>query len=260
MALIKCEKCGKMISDRTRACPKCGYGISKTDNITPSTKTKPKLTYLLVILVIAALLYYVGALLQKSAEKDLISSDNLLYSTEITNSSNDISWLFGSWECSTEYGRIQVEVSESSIIYKNGSNIEKGNYRIDGNILRMQCSGYTTTFELDFVNQRIDMGEGHWMHKTNSSGISSERNDNSYSFTTAQDVFAYLSSCEYCKGSNCITFHDMCLYTNGSCATAALEVVEFNETQAILEAYSPLLGGRIRFRVDKRGSTGFSVS
>lgn len=69
-------------------------------------------------------------------------------------------------------------------------------------------------------------------------------------FNTKQDVMVYLSSRSFSSGGNVITFEDMCMYGNGVCFTGAINVVDFNSTQAILEAYSPLVGGNIRFKVD----------
>ncbi len=69
-------------------------------------------------------------------------------------------------------------------------------------------------------------------------------------FNSKQDVMVYLSSRSFSSGGNVITFEDQCMYGNGQCFTGAINVIDFNSTQAILEAYSPLVGGNIRFKVD----------
>lgn len=73
-------------------------------------------------------------------------------------------------------------------------------------------------------------------------------------FNTKQDVMVYLSSRSFSSGGNVITFEDQCMYGNGQCFTGAINVIDFNSTQAILEAYSPLIGGNIRFKVDNESN------
>lgn len=194
-----------------------------------------------------------GGSVEKITEEIGKDASKSALSAESRANNNDISWLYGIWECTTEYGKLQIEISESTITYKDGFDTERCSYRIDGNVLRMQGASYTTTFSLDFKERRIDMGEGHWMHKVESSDFSPRQHvSSSYSFQSAQDVISYLSSHNFCNGNNCITFQDMCLYTNGVCATGAINIVGYNESQAVVEAYSPLLGGNVRFKVDNR--------
>ena len=73
-------------------------------------------------------------------------------------------------------------------------------------------------------------------------------------FNSKQDVMVYLSSRSFSSGGNVITFEDQCMYGNGQCFTGAINVIDFNSTQAILEAYSPLIGGNIRFKVDNESN------
>lgn len=83
---------------------------------------------------------------------------------------DDYSWLIGSWKCTTEYGTAYLVISETTATYSFLDDVEEGSYEVINNKFYLHChtpsgQSYNTTMELDCVNQRIDMGEGHWMSK-----------------------------------------------------------------------------------------------
>ena len=96
-----------------------------------------------------------GGSVEKITEEIGKDASESALSAESRANNNDISWLYGIWECTTEYGKLQIEISESTITYKDGFDTERCSYRIDGNVLRMQGASYTTTFSLDFKERRI---------------------------------------------------------------------------------------------------------
>ena len=108
----------------------------------------------------------------KSNQQGYDSSGTDEYVEEEVNQeeSDDYSWLMGTWECTTEYGTAHLVISETSATYSFMDDVEEGSYEVEGNKFYLHChtpsgQNYNTTMELDCVNHRIDMGEGHWMYK-----------------------------------------------------------------------------------------------
>ena len=60
MALIKCPECNNKISDQADTCPKCGYELKKTKDVSISKSVKDYKIYWIIGLIIGAcLLFYV---------------------------------------------------------------------------------------------------------------------------------------------------------------------------------------------------------
>ncbi|MDE7323058.1 MAG: zinc ribbon domain-containing protein [Lachnospiraceae bacterium] len=70
MAIIKCNECGKEISDKATSCPNCGCPI------TPATqKTKKKGSCLAIILIVFGLLIFIGVIVPSSNDKNTNSEN-----------------------------------------------------------------------------------------------------------------------------------------------------------------------------------------
>ena len=292
--MLTCPECGHGVSDGDNKCPNCGcpshmfksslsqikpnviinkntnkYSSIEKPNIQEIEQTRQEQNVwpyiggaIGVILLIIGFIYFNSKAGDTASYNSSSSQTGMDYDYSESNYDDNspysnISWIYGVWECTTEYGLTQIEITESEIFYRDQWDSEICSYRIEGNMIKMQSSGYNTTFVMDDENKRIDMGGGHWMHK-----ISNSQSSSQYSSTTdvtyfrdAQSVIGYLSSHKFCNGNICLTFQNMCLYINGTCFTGAVDVLNYNNTQAILEANSPLNGARLRFKVDQTSGT-----
>lgn len=90
MALIKCEECGKEISDKAASCPNCGAPVVPTNNVTipkqfraKSVKEKKKVNWLKILLIVIAVYIVLGCLSgafggegEEKASQDSISQEN----------------------------------------------------------------------------------------------------------------------------------------------------------------------------------------
>ena len=96
MALIKCEECGKEISDKAASCPNCGAPVASTNNITipKQFRDKPpkekKKTNWLKILLIVIVVYIVLGCVSGAFGGDSDEGTSLESNTqEINNISNE---------------------------------------------------------------------------------------------------------------------------------------------------------------------------
>ena len=90
MALIKCEECGKEISDKATSCPNCGAPVAPTNNVTipkqfhaKSVKEKKKVNWLKIFLIVIAVYIVLGCLSgafrgdgEENTSQDSISQEN----------------------------------------------------------------------------------------------------------------------------------------------------------------------------------------
>ena len=286
MALIKCPDCGKMISSRAlkcpdcgcpvvvekpkMVCPECGEEISEGDSKCPNCgcpismiirKTKdvhaPKLTDNTSV-------PEKNGEAQKQQNTASVINTNISRTVKCKDCGHEISpqaplcpycGRFSDWYIESYHQEPNMEAQNGNRFWKYFGAVLF--------VLFIAVAIGSVPYIFDTVAMALNKSEDVQMDDdpSRTPSFASELYDNtssqdgdsssSYSFQSPHDVIGYLSSHEFCKGGNCITFHNMCLYTNGTCATGAVNIISFNEHQAIVEAYSPFLGGKVRFKVDK---------
>ena len=85
-----------------------------------------------------------------------------------TTNTKDLSWLQGHWvyEQGSYNGHFIIQ-GDKLIQYSNmNSGRDEATFTIDGDVLRARFSANDDiVVKIDFANQRIDYGDGNWMHK-----------------------------------------------------------------------------------------------
>lgn len=185
----------------------------------------------------------------------------------ILNSCNapDYSWIYGTWYCDIPpYGTMVLKINEYQAISIDDYGRDKGQYTIDGDILRVKFTkdgGAATTYKLDFSRHRIGAGDGYYFYKEDEGYEDYEYyyeddEDNTYIFNSAYDVGTYLMSHNFVSedGSVTVTIRNLNIYANGQCLTGAINVSSFNQSSAIITAESPYTG-RFKLKVDCASET-----
>lgn len=130
MALIKCEECGKEISNAAERCPNCGYKTSRGNAVTGAK-------LLLINLFIVVVLMIVGAILIFNSTETLSDHSSYYWEYELWKEDDDTLWeiaklalgigfiiggLFDLFKLKKSADRLQeYEVSKPSIILPKNS-------------------------------------------------------------------------------------------------------------------------------------------
>ena len=105
---------------------------------------------------------------------NLITPEEASSQTKRPSSSDDISWIYGTWSITTPYGTETMKLEEGgTIIDIVGTEMQTGTFTYkDGELLAKfpNTGGIAFTYELDMVGHRISIGEGQYMHKKDSDG------------------------------------------------------------------------------------------
>lgn len=119
MALVKCEKCGHMLSDKAEVCPKCGCAlVKKPSSCETSNKKKRKsnailILSLLALIVLSVLLFYFYGGYDKG--------ESVMAAPELKTDANGFVTLE---QCPTEHLDFRIELEgehhiEKAKVYKN---------------------------------------------------------------------------------------------------------------------------------------------
>lgn len=161
--------------------------------------------------------------------------------TDEDEESGNNDWLQGHWVYEQGSYKGHFIIQGDKIIQYSSSNPERqeSTFRIeDGAIRSRLIDGMDLVVPIDFVNHRIDYGDGNWMHKINSSS-----DDNTYSnshsssktFANEQYVTMYLANQKFKDNGGLTILFDgnLRMYIDGDYA-GVVSVLRYNSTSALL--------------------------
>jgi hypothetical protein len=168
---------------------------------------------------------------------------------------DDFSWLQGHWVYEQGNYRGHFVIQGNTLTMYSTMNPEPltYTYRVEGN----ELFAGEMTVKLDFANQRIDYGEGNWMHKTSSdsntySSISSNSSSQTKTFANEQYVTGYLANqtFENSSGVDIRIDGSLRMYIDGDYA-GVISVLRYNSTSALLRYGGGAYGeGKIGVRIE----------
>ena len=177
---------------------------------------------------------------------------------------NDLDWLQGHWvyEQGSYKGHFIIQGDKLIQYSSMHPDRDEATFTIDGDVLRARFSANDNiVVKIDFANQRIDYGEGQWMHKIDStsgndypSNSSSTTSSSSRTFQSEQLVIGYLANQSF-RASDGLTMRidgSGRLYVDGDYA-GVLSVLRYNSTSALLR-YGGGMYGEGKIRVDIVGN------
>ena len=184
------------------------------------------------------------------------------FTTDVdSNSSSDSSnldWLQGHWIYEQGSYKGHFIIQGDKIIQYSSMNPEhyEATFRIeDGEIKARLVDGMDLAVKIDFTNQRIDYGDGCWMHKVSSSSddysSSSSNTSSSKTFANEQYVTMYLVNRTF-RSNDGITIKldgNLRMYIDGDYA-GVVSVLRYNSTSALLRYGGGAYGdGRITVQI-----------
>lgn len=174
----------------------------------------------------------------------------------------NLDWLQGHWVYERGSYKGHFIIQGNSITQYSSMNPERyeATYRIDGDELRAKLiDGMDLTVKIDFANQRLDYGDGNWMHKTSSSDSDYSSSSSSSSLTTefqgVDNVVGYLANHTFTDGSGLDIRFDSNggIYIDNDYA-GVVSVLTYNSTSALLRYRGGAYGeGKIAVTMDGNG-------
>lgn len=255
MALITCPECGKQISSNASCCPECGCPASvfKKSYVVTCNECGTEMD------VNSDECPVCGCPVSKSAELVTDNNNERLEELNLQHLPPVNGFIQPSTSEQTEH-----TVDESK---KSGSSNNIWKFAI---IIGLVAATITAVKEFGFFGLENDSSQPTSLYQSqqyednNDNGYESaygseDDNDNYDSssdrslgmrFYTAHDVLAYLESHSFGTDDQIITINGASMYFNGVCMTGAVNVIEFDKTQALITAVIPQNGGRLSFMVD----------
>ena len=179
---------------------------------------------------------------------------------ELTEKWDDanLDWLQGHWVYEQGSYKGHFIIQGDKIIQYSSMNPEhyEATFRIeDGEIRARLAGGMDLAVKIDFTNQRIDYGDGCWMHKVSSSSSDysspSSNTSSSKTFANEQYVTMYLANQTFRSNDGLAIRVDgnLRMYIDGDYA-GVVSVLRFNSTSALLRYGGGAYGdGRITVQI-----------